>query len=365
MKIMYFITTSNWGGASKYVYELCKYEVERGNDVYFVTGAQGLLLEKVKELGNVKTFVIDSVNRSIDPINDLKSIFIIRRLVSQIKPDIVHLNSSKAGIIGRLACIGKKTKVVFTVHGWSFTDGIGSNLKKFIYKNIEKSVSRFTDLFICVCEYDKKLGINKKVLNSKTPVVVIYNGSSKPVDNEVNFSIHDPIRLVMVARFSPQKNQRALIEALKDFPKDKYHLVFVGEGETMLSCKKLVKSLDLKDNIEFLGFKDDVTQELIANDACLLITHYEGLPISIIEAMSYGMPVIASDVGGNRELVINNKNGYLVNNIKDIQNSITNLINNPDLVKQMGETSYKLYKDKFTISRNTESVNKEYERLLS
>ncbi len=365
MKIMYFITTSDWGGASKYVYELCKYEIERGNEVYFVTGSKGLLLEKVKELGNVKTFVINSVNRSIDPLNDLKSIFIIRRLVSQIKPDIIHLNSSKAGIIGRLACIGKKTKVIFTVHGWSFTEGIGSNLKKFIYKTIEKSVSRFTDLFICVSEYDKRLGIEKKVLNNKTPVVVIYNGSSKPVDDQVNFSAHVPIRLVMVARFSPQKNQRALIEAVRGFPKDKYHLVFVGEGETMQSCKNLVKSLDLKDNIEFLGFKDDVTKELIENDVCLLITHYEGLPISIIEAMSYGLPIIASDVGGNRELVINNENGYLVNNAKDIQNSITKLINNPDLVKKMGETSYKLYKNKFTISKNTESVNKEYERLLS
>lgn len=365
MKIMYCITSSSWGGAQLHVLELCQDQINRGNEVTFVVGNKGPLLNKISKIAGVKVILLPQLVRKISPVNDIKAIINLRKIIKQENPDIVHLHSSKAGTLGRIASIGLNSKVIFTVHGWAFTEGINSKLKKIIYKYIEKSISRFTDLFICVSAYDKKLGIEKGVLNSKTSVEVIHNGSPEPDKGKVNFSVHFPIRLVMIARFSPQKNQVDLIKAVKDLPKDKYQLTFVGDGSTLKSCKKLTESLGLNQNIKFLGFKDDVTEELIANDVYLLITHYEGLPISIIEAMSYGLPVIASDVGGNSELVINDQNGYLVDNVKEITNSITKLISNPDIVRNMGKASYDLYKHELTIGKNMDSVNEAYEKLLS
>lgn len=362
-KILYFITTSEWGGASRYVYELCKYEKFRGNEVYLVVGSQGKLSDKVSKLG-VKVFIVESVKRNIDPLNDFESIFKVRKLVKKIKPDIVHLNSSKAGIIGRIACKGIKTKVVFTVHGWSFTDGIPSAFKRKLFRNVEKVVSGFTDLFICVSNYDEKIGMRDGVLNTNSNVRVIHNGSKAPRENNVNYSVHSPIRLVMVARFSPQKDHETLIKAVAKLPKDSYELTFVGNGETLQYNKKLVSQYGLTNNVKFVGFKDDISEYLINNDIYILSTHYEGLPISIIEAMSYGLPVLATNVGGNSELVENNINGFLFTSKSELIDKLTFIINNPGIIKKMGKQSYRIFSDKYYLSSCLNKVNNAYAKLI-
>lgn len=365
-KIMYFITTSEWGGASQYVYNLCKFEKDKGNKVYLAVGSQGELSNRVKEL-QIPVFIVKSVKRSINPVSDIKAIFEMRELIKRINPDILHLNSSKAGIIGRVACKSikhQKAKVVFTVHGWAFTDGVPSKFKKSLFRSAEKIVSGLADLFICVSKYDQYIGKRDKVLNNKTNSVVIYNGSQNPNSDLINYTVHNPLKLVMVARFSPQKNQKLLIEALKKINPNSYQLTFVGDGETLIDCKRLVEQLSLSNSINFVGFKKDVGPYLVNNDVYILTTHYEGLPISIIEAMSYGLPILASDVGGNSELVTNNVNGYLVNNVNELVNSILRLISNPDRVKDMGKKSRVMFQKKFTLNKSIEGINMAYEKLL-
>lgn len=364
-KILYFITTSEWGGASRYVYNLCRFEKEKGNKVYLAVGSRGKLSDKIEELG-IQVFIINSVKRNIDPINDLKSILRIRRLIKILKPDIIHLNSSKAGVIGRVACQGirnRKTKVVFTVHGWAFTDGVPSRLKKSLFNYIEKKVSGLTDLFICVSNYDKFIGKRNRVLTPENNAVVIHNGAVAPQITAINYSSHFPIRLVMIARFSKQKDQESLIRAASTLPRDSYHLTFVGAGETLEHNKEIVSKLQLDKNIEFVGFKENVDKFLINNDVFILSTHYEGLPISIIEAMSYGLPVIASNVGGNDELVENNVNGYLVNSIYEMNLAIRKLINNPSEVKRLGLNSQKKYMSEFTLNRCMKLTDAQYNLL--
>lgn len=364
-KILYFITTSEWGGASRYVYNLCRFEKEKGNKVYLAVGSRGKLSDKVEELG-IQVFIINSVKRNIDPINDLKSILRIRRLIKILKPDIIHLNSSKAGVIGRVACQGirnRKTKVVYTVHGWAFTDGVPSRLKKSLFNYIEKKVSSFTDLFICVSNYDKFIGKRNRVLTPENNAVVIHNGAVAPQITAINYSSHFPISLVMIARFSKQKDQESLIRAVSTLPRDSYHLTFVGAGETLEHNKEIVSKLQLDMNIEFVGFKENVDKFLINNDVFILSTHYEGLPISIIEALSYGLPVIASNVGGNDELVENNVNGYLVNSIYEMNLAIRKLINNPSEVKRLGLNSQKKYMSEFTLNRCMKLTDAQYNLL--
>lgn len=362
MKILYCITSSFWGGAQLHVLELCKDQVNRGNEVVFVVGNEGPLLDKVKKIPQVKIVVLKSLHREVSPLNDIRAVFELRGLIKKEKPDIVHFHSSKAGTVGRLANIGLKSKSIFTVHGWAFTDGISSRFKKNVFRLIEKLVAPFSDLIICVSEYDFKIGIRDKVIN-QDKAVVIHNGVPNPKNfNTSDKTIHNPIRLVMTARFSPQKDQKNLINAVSNLNKNDFKLIFVGDGETLSQNKKLVEELGLQDNVDFVGFKKDVTPYLKNSDIYILSTNYEGLPISIIEAMSYALPIIAIDVGGNSELVINN--GYLVHNKGELIDALNILINNTNLIKKFGIESYKLFKNEYLLQKCMDKTNEQYEKLL-
>ena len=177
MKIMYCITSSSWGGAQLHVLELCQNQMKRGNKVIFLVGNNGPLLEKVRRIKGVRVILLPSLVREISFVKDITAVIKLRKIIKRERPDIVHLHSSKAGTLGRIASIGLNCKVIFTVHGWAFTEGVNSKIKKFIYRTIEKSVSRFTDLFICVSEYDRNLGMERGVLNPNSHVAVIHNGS--------------------------------------------------------------------------------------------------------------------------------------------------------------------------------------------
>lgn len=362
MKILYCITSASWGGAQLHVLELCADQLKRGNEVIFIVGNEGPLLDKVKKLKGLKIIFLPSLVREINPINDMKAIIELRKIIKKESPDIVHLHSSKAGVVGRIAAIGlrKRVKVIFTVHGWAFTDGVSSTLKKHLYRKIEKSVAQFTDLFICVSNYDAKIGKRDGVLNNKSNVVVIHNGSPLPQQNAVNYSIHSPIRLVMIARFSHQKDQKTLINAVAKLPKSDYRLTFVGDGETLNNNKKIVSNLNLNKNIKFVGFKDDVSKELIENDVYILSTHYEGLPISIIEAMSYGLPILATDVGGNSEMVINNINGFLFSSEEQLVDKLNYIIKNKNLIKKWGQESFNIFTREYSLSNCLNKINDAY-----
>ncbi|MCD7112827.1 glycosyltransferase family 4 protein [Limosilactobacillus agrestis] len=366
MKILYCITSSSWGGAQLHVLELCADQLARGNEVTFIVGNKGPLLDKVKQLKGVKVILLPSLVREISPTNDIKAIVELRKIIKSESPDIVHLHSSKAGVIGRLSSIGlrRKIKVIFTVHGWAFTDGVSSRLKKSLYRIIEKSVRHFTDLFICVSYYDEKIGKRDKVLDSTSNVKVIHNGSITPSEQNINYSVHTPLRLVMIARFSPQKDQETLINAVTKLPKDRYKLTFVGDGETLQTNKELVSKYGLDHNIKFTGFKDDISDELINNDVYILSTHYEGLPISIIEAMSYGLPILATNVGGNSEMLENNINGFLFTSKDELAEKLNYLINNPETVKKMGQKSYRIFSDEYSLSKCLTKINNSYLELL-
>lgn len=369
MKILYFITTSNWGGASEHVFELCKYEAKLGNSVTLVTGSKGELLDRISTIPNVSTILINSVKREISPLNDIKSVLVLRKIIKKINPDIVHLHSSKAGILGRLATINLDCKVIFTVHGWSFTDGISSKFRKKVFKYVEKFAAPLADLYICVSNYDKQIAYREKVLiPNKNKVIVVHNGAplNKSHDSFIDKTIPEITRFIMVARFSNQKDQMGLIKACGLLSSEyKFKLTFVGDGPNLKECKKLVQKMGLEDSIYFLGFKRNVDTYLEKNDVFVLLTHYEGLPISIIESMSIGMPIIASNVGGNKELVFNKKNGFLVNNENELVKALKYFIDNKNKIAEMGKQSQRIYLSSFTLSKNLNSIHKQYKILLN
>lgn len=364
---MYCITSSSWGGAQLHVLELCEYEKKMGNDIVFVVGNDGPLTEKVRKIDGVKVIVLSTLHREISLKNDVRVIFDLRHILKKEQPDIIHLHSSKAGIVGRIAAISLKTKSVFTVHGWAFTDGISSKSKKFIYRLIEKMVAPFTNLFICVSQFDYDIGMRDRVLSKKKKnAIVVHNGV--PENKDKNFlknkiSVHSPMKIVMTARFSSQKDQESLILALAEIKGFEYSMLFVGDGETLIKNKDLVRKLNLTNKVKFIGFKENVIKYLKESDIYVLSTHYEGLPISIIEAMSCGLPIIASDVGGNKELI--EHNGYLTENIEDIKNALVKMLSNPKKTINLGKNSYDLFKRKFTLDSTLKKIDYQYQLLLN
>ncbi len=122
MKILYFITKSNWGGAQKYVFDLATYFKGRGDEVVVAFGGDGILSQRLKEQG-IRTITVNNLSRDVGFLNELKSLKEIKEIIKKEKPDVVHLNSSKIGIVGSLISrvVGIK-KIIFTAHGFAFRE---------------------------------------------------------------------------------------------------------------------------------------------------------------------------------------------------------------------------------------------------
>lgn len=356
MKILYCITRSNWGGAQAHLFDLISNQKKIGNEIILIVGEDGELAQRVKALGNIKIITLKSLQRNINLAKDINCIFTLREIFKQANPDIIHLHSSKAGALGRLAARGINAKVIYTAHGWAFTEGV-SDKKRFVYIFIEKFLAKYTDWIICVSKYDYNLALKSRVIK-KEKSSVIYNGSSRI---KYNNKVGKRIRIVMTARFDVPKRQDLLIQAVKELDKEKYELILVGEGKSLKSNKNLAHK---NSNVIFLGFRNDVLDILKESDIFVLISDYEGLPISIIEAMSASMAIVASNVGGIPELISNGSNGYLVSsNVREIQNTLELLINDVGLIRKLGQQSLIRYNESFSIEECLYKTNQLYERL--
>lgn len=358
-KILYIITKGTWGGAQTYVSNLIHDQVKRKNEIYLVTGSTGKLTTDVQKILPAENiYIVNSLENKIG-VNLLNATHNVRKIIKKINPDIIHLNSTVAGLVGRLANIGINNKIIYTVHGSSFTPGLS---KKRIVAGmfLEKVLLPLTDDIIFVSNFDFNLWVKKGIINKNfSKGHVIYNGvfDRKRVVSNNN---KNKFIITMAARFSSQKYQELLIKAVKKVNNPNLHVIFLGNGDSyLMQCKRLVKANDLENNIQFLGNVDDVIPYYEQSDVVALISHYEGLPISLIEALSLGLPLIASNVGGVSELFENN--GFCISNDVDIlKNAIIQMMNNKNELKTLGRNSRKLFEKKYTELKMLNETNNLY-----
>lgn len=360
MRIIYCITRSEWGGAQEHLYQLAKDQKRRGNEVFVISGENGELLTRLgKE--HIRTIVLPSLQRSINPFKDLLAVWDLIQLVRKIKPKILHVHSSKAGFIGRITGEILNIPTVYTVHGWSFTNPNLGWFQRKILIIIEKFMRRCTKYYIFVSKFDYNTAKQLKIMTSNNGEV-IYNGVKDPKRNKKKVSNPETIKIVMIARFSQQKDQITLIRALKLLNCSSYKTLFVGDGPTMADSMKIADELKLRDEIDFLGFQRNVGMFLEQSDVCVLSTNYEGLPISLIEAMSYGLPIVATNVGGNSELIKDGVNGYLTDgSAQDLADKIKLVTSN---IATLGNESYKRFIEQFQIETMLNAINHVYEKKL-
>lgn len=361
MKIVYVITQATWGGAQAHLYSLIKYQAAIGNNITLVCGGTGRLSEQIKkEFHSVEVISISSLVRRISPINDLKAVHALRGLLRNIRPDIVHLHSSKAGMVGRLAAAGLSMKVIFTVHGWGFTPGVGTK-RQILMKYIEKILQPLTTYYICVSKFDYDLGVKNRVITAKHPGFVIHNGVS-----ELSFPVkkRESFVLSMAARFDMPKRQDVVIRALSYIPDDVPIVCnFLGDGPLIQECKSLAQSLHVGSKVKFYGVVDNVQKYYSQSDAAILISDYEALPISLVEALAQSLPIVASNVGGINELI--DRNGFLVKNDPQEISEKLLLLYKSNHIDEIKNNSYEMYQRHYTESEMLEETQDCYLRCLA
>ncbi len=351
------------GGAQIHVRDLSVAMINLGFRVEVIVGKRGRFSELLKS-ADVPTIICDSFVRQISPNQDCKTLRFLKNHLYKSKPDIVALHSSKAGILGRLACRSCRVPCVFTAHGWSFTEG-ARRIHRILYRTIEKSMARFANRIICVSSYDYKLGLKAGI--PATKMVQIHNGIN--MQNISTFRSHSelkgrPLRAVMVARFGIPKDHNSLLRAVAFVPD--LHLDLVGEGPNLEAVKREASNRGITDRVRFLGYQSKTEAALQAADIFCLISDYEGFPYTILEAMREALPCIVSDVGGAGEAVVNGKTGFLIPKGRNdiLAQRLEVLVKDAALRLEMGAAAHARFKSNFTFDLMLKKTLKIYEQIL-
>ena len=322
-KIAYMITLPDLGGAQSHVYEVISNIRNYGYEPILITGKEGWLTEQAKEKG-ITCHIVPDLIRPIAPLHDFKAIRAIKGILHQEKPVLVHCHSSKAGIIGRIAAYRCNIPAIFTAHGWAFTDGVNP-IKRRIYAFIENLVGYCTDKIICVSEYDRKLG-ERYLSAHKEKMVTIHNCIPDMPDYVRDWDNHplgDVVNIMVVARFS--------------------------YGVSKEEAKAKAMDLRLEKEAIFLGARTDVARLLPKYDMFLLLSNWEGFPISILEAMRSGIPVFASNVGGVKEAVRHHETGFLLENDSDVEKYLQQCFGHDSVIKEMGKNGRVIFVQEFKV----------------
>tara|TARA_R110000787_G_scaffold20281_37_gene60512 strand:- start:10649 stop:11800 length:1152 start_codon:yes stop_codon:yes gene_type:complete len=364
LKIAFVITRSDAvGGAQIHVRDISTALRKAGHEAVVLAGGSGPWLEQLQER-NIPVITLRHMQRSISPINEIRALFELRRHLRALAPDLVSTHTAKAGVLGRIAAASLRLPVMFTAHGWTFTDGI-SRLKATVWRTIEQMVGRLAGRIVTVSEFDRRLALQARIAAPER-IIAIHNGMPDVGPELIADAGSEAPKLVMVARFEEQKDHRTLLLALATLKAKPWSLSLVGGGPLEAPMKALCAELDLQDRVEFLGPRSDVAQLLANAQVFVLCTLWEGLPRSIIEAMRAGLPVMATDVAGIPELVEVGATGLLCRsqNVEDAANKLSLLIESSQLRAEMGQRARQRYVEDFQFEQMLARTLQVYEQLI-
>jgi glycosyltransferase involved in cell wall biosynthesis len=304
-KVLFIITKANWGGAQRYVYDLATNIPKDRFDTVVAFGQPGKLSETLTAHGT-RLVQLSDLGRDVDALSDIISFFQILRLIKEEKPDVVHLNSSKAAALGVLAArLARVPQIVFTVHGWPFKENRGSFSSSMI-----RAVSWFTALLshnvITVSKEDEYIatsmrGISKKVsyipIGINVPEFVSRDMASLILPPEMAAHADWP-RIVTIAELTKNKGLSYALEAvllLKEL-KTNVSYTIIGEGEEHERLTTQANDLEINDRVHFLGFIPEAAHYLKAFDIFVLPSIKEGMPYVLLEAGMSQLPTISTTV---------------------------------------------------------------------
>ncbi|MFO8192649.1 MAG: glycosyltransferase family 4 protein [Bacillota bacterium] len=336
---------------------------ERGEQVIVLAGAGGVLFEQLDER-KVPYRLLKDLVHPIRPWQDWRALREMRSVLQELQPDLVATHSNKDGLLGRWVARSLGLPVVHTSHGFLFTGREKSAAGRF-YRFVEKIFSRLGDRVIVVAESERAAAAALKVIPEEK-MVVIHNGLPDIEEQGLADPGAEPPGIVMVARFAAPKDHLTVLKALSGLKELQWSLELVGEGRGRLEAEKLVGELGIGDRVEFLGMRRDVQEILARNQIFVLSSRREGFPLSILEAMRAGLPVVASDAGGVKEAVREGENGFLFppGDAGRLCEALSELLSKPELRREMGAEGRRRYREYFTLDRMVEETVNLYREIV-
>lgn len=303
--------------------------------------SQEMVNEFRKELeeNGIHTYQLP-IPRSVSKVKQIfDSYKLTKKLVEKNKYQIVHCHSPIGGVICRLACRKARkygTKVIYTAHGFHFYKG-ASKKAWMIFYPVEKFCSKYTDILITINKEDYNRAKKFKAQKIEyVPGIGIHTKELQETEvdkaakrQELGLTEEDFV-IMSTGQLSIRKNHEVIIRALAKINEQNVKYLIVGFGELENYLKNLAKELNIEDRIVFAGYRNDVKEILHAVDAFAFPSLQEGLPVSLMEAMAVGLPIVCSNIRGNVDLIENNINGYLYRNddIEGFAEGINKLVNN-------------------------------------
>lgn len=338
MKILYLVTKSNWGGAQKYVYDLAVAFSARKHDVAVAFGGNGDLASKLKE-AHIRTISLDSLVRDVNLIKELRSSYSIYRLIKKERPDIFHVNSSKAGGLGSFfgRILGVKT-VVYTVHGAPFRED-RSNLVRQIFYFFTWVTCLFAHKVIAVSKQDEHdLGrmffVRKKVTTIYPGIV--FNGQWERTTPKTRET-----RILTVAELHPNKGYMYGLEAFTNLYNEGLSVSYTifGEGEDRQKIVEHISMKGLDMHVTLRGHGPPSQADWANHDVFLLPSIKEGLPYTLIEAGRAMLPVVSSITGGVPEIIRHEETGLLVvpKDVENLTKELRRLVVDRKFAKKLGQ----------------------------
>ncbi len=352
-KIAYVITKANGGGAQRYLYDLVA-TMSASYDITVILGGSGILKEKLESI-NIPVISLPNLIRDTDIAHDINSAYDLYKIFKDLKPDIVHLNSSKIGGLGALSArCAKIPHIIFTAHGWAF------NEKRPLYQKIIIGLIYWITIQLCSKTilvshalynqiewwpgiHNKTeiiwLGIDSKVLalrkSARSRISSLQPSIFPPEKKSKNKITH----IVSLGELHPIKGHIFALQAFKKiYKKYSLHYTIIGEGEYRNVLEKTIHELGISDHVTLAGHINNIAHELKAFDIMLMPSLSEALGYAVLEAGRAELPIIASSVGGIPEIIEDMHSGILVQPSKpeEIAYGLELLLENPELQKKYG-----------------------------
>lgn len=364
MRVLYVVTQQDMGGAQKYVLDLAEHF--SGS---IAAGPEGNYISTEAASRNIPWHPLPHLRRAIQPLADIRAMRELWRLIRVVKPDILHVNSSKAGVLGSI--VGKLygLPVVFTAHGFQYLEPMPSAKHKF-FRLCEYIAKPFRDYVITVSNRDRSAALKDRVIDGPRSET-IYHGITPPdfldaVAARTALGLPTDATIVgCIANFYPTKGIDVLLTAYAETfgQSSKVRLAIIGDGPERDELKRQARRLGITPQVIFVGHRSHAAQYMRAFHVFILPSRKEGFPYALLEALAAGLPIIATDVGGVAELV--GEAAELVPSEKPhtLATTLKRVLEDTTLQNTLSQKALDRF-ERFTIDRMLRATQAVYDRLL-